>query len=61
MATTQAQRNATQKYLKNFDEIKFRAPKGKREMYQELAKNQGKSMTALILELLDKELENAKK
>lgn len=59
MSTTQAQKNATQKYLKNFDDIKIRVPKGKREVYQELAKKQGKSLTALVLELLEKELEKS--
>lgn len=56
MKTTEVQRKANAKYQAKFDDIKIRVPKGNREKYKSLAKNQGKSLNALIIELLDKEI-----
>lgn len=51
---SEAQNKSTQKYIKaNYDDIKVRVPKGKREEYKALAESQGKSLNALIIELLD--------
>lgn len=57
MTYTQSQNRATQKWNReNYDEIKVRVPKGKREEYKALAEQQGKSLNSLIVSLLDAEL-----
>lgn len=56
MKTTEVQRKANAKYQAKFDDIKIRVPKGNREKYKTFAKNQGKSLNALIIELLDKKM-----
>ena len=54
---TEAQNKATQKYIKaNYDDIKVRVPKGKREEYKTLAESQGKSLNQLIVDLLEESL-----
>lgn len=40
----------------NTDTIKFRVPKGRKELYMDLAKRNNKSLTAYITDLLEKEL-----
>lgn len=51
---TEAQKNASIKYLKeNTDDIRIRAPKGKKDEYKAFAEKQGVSLNALILQLLD--------
>lgn len=53
---TEAQKTASMKYLKEkTDDIRIRAPKGKKEEYKNLAESQGKSLNQLILELLERE------
>lgn len=54
--TTEGQRRAIAKYQAKLDEIKVRVPKGKREIYKSFAESQGKSLNALIVELLDREM-----
>ncbi len=55
---TDAQKRATMKYLEEkTDLIRFRAPKGSKAKYQALAKRRGKSLTAVIIELLERELQ----
>lgn len=44
-------------YLKKFDEIKVRVPKGEKEEFQELARRKGKSLNALIYDLLKETME----
>lgn len=56
---TDAQIRTRQKYLGRFDDIKIRVEKGRRDVYKELAESQGKSLNALIIELLEKELKGA--
>ena len=52
---TEAQKNASIKYLReNTDDIRIRVPKGKKEEYKQLAENNGMSLNALIIELLEK-------
>lgn len=54
---TKATNKAVQKYCKaNYDDIKVRVPKGDREKYKAFAESQGKSLNALIVELLDQEM-----
>lgn len=58
MAYSEAQKKATAKYMKNkLDDIKVRVPKGKREVYKAHAERQGKSLNALIIELLEKNMQ----
>ena len=54
---TKATNKAVQKYCKtNYDNITVRTSKGKREMYKAYAESQGKSLNALIIELLDERM-----
>lgn len=54
---TQASNKAVQKYCKaNYDDIKVHVAKGSREKYKAFAESQGKSLNALIVELLDREM-----
>ena len=53
---TEAEKKAISKYTSKFDDIKIRVPKGKREIYKEHAEAKGKSLNALIIELLDKDM-----
>lgn len=58
MAYSEAQKKATAKYMKNkLDDIKVRVPKGKREFYKAHAERKGKSLNALIIELLEKDMQ----
>mgnify|MGYP000906668489 FL=1 len=58
MPYTEAQKKATAKYMKNnLDDIKVRVPKGKREVYKAHAEHKGKSLNALIIELLEKDMQ----
>lgn len=54
MATSKAQLKANAKYREKLDDIKVRVPKGKREVYKAHAERKGKSLNALIIELLEK-------
>lgn len=57
MAYSQSQNRATQKWNKeNYEDIKVRVQKGKREEYKALAERQGVSLNSLIVALLDAEL-----
>lgn len=57
MAYTKASGRAVNKYIKNnYDQIMIRVKKGDRERYKEFAEQQGKSLTALIVELLESEM-----
>lgn len=58
MPYTEAQKKATAKYMKNnLDDIKVRVPKGKREVYKAHAERKDKSLNALIIELLEKDMQ----
>ena len=49
IVATEAQRRANDKYLKEkVDDIRFRVPKGQREVIQNHAANQGESVNAFI-------------
>ena len=57
MPKTEAQKRATAKYnAKTYDKIEFRLHKGGKEILKTYAESQGKSVNALILELLEKEI-----
>ena len=54
---TEAQKNASIKYLKeNTDDIRIRVPKGKKSEYKALAEQNGMSLNALIIELLERKI-----
>ena len=56
---TEAQNKATQKYIKSaYDDIKIRVPKGMREKYKAHAESKNTSLTKLIVELLNKDMES---
>ncbi len=50
------QRLATEKYMEaNFDVVRIRVRKGKKEKISALAKSQGKSTTAYIIDLIERD------
>ena len=54
---TDAQKRASTKYLaEKTDLIQLRIPKGDKVRYKEHAERQSKSLTALIVELLEKDI-----
>lgn len=54
---SKAQQKATSKYIsKAYDQVSLRIPKGKREVYKAHAERKNKSLNALIIELLDKDM-----
>ena len=55
-------KNRTIKYMnEKRDKLGLNLPLGYKERYRAFAESQGKSLTALIMELLDKEIEKAEK
>lgn len=57
MAVSKAQREATNKYLKEkVEEIKIRVPKGKKEKIQEYATSLGKSTNEFINNAIDEKM-----
>jgi len=61
MSTSEAQKRAVQKWQnENTDLIRIRVPKGKKEVYQDLATRSGaKSLTAYITGLLEDKLKES--
>ena len=57
MPITKAQQKATAKYQKaNYDDIKVRVSKGKREIIKNYAESKGKSLNEYINELIEKDM-----
>lgn len=57
MATTKAQQKATAKYMKqNLDDVKFRVPKGKRDLIKAYAESKGQSLQGYINALIDRDM-----
>lgn len=55
---SEKQKEWTMDYIKNnLDEIKIRVPKGKKDEYKKLAEAHGISLTKLIVDLLEQELQ----
>lgn len=55
---SEAQNKATQKYIKAaYDTITVRVPKGMREKYNNHAESKNTSLTKLIVQLLNKDME----
>ena len=56
---SEAQNKATQKYIqKTYDTITVRVPKGMREKYNAHAESKDTSLTKLIIDLLNKDIES---
>lgn len=54
---TEASKKAVAKYnAKTYDQLKIQVKKGDREKYKEHAQKKGKSLTELIIELLNKDM-----
>ena len=57
MATSEAQKRATQKYMKeNLKEIRFRVKKEQAEAIEQFAQSKGLSLRAYLLELIEKDM-----
>ena len=57
MAYKQSQSKAVTKYIaKAYDQVSLRIPKGTREKYKSHAESKGKSLNALIVELLEADM-----
>lgn len=53
-------KKATMKYIKeNLEEVRFRVRKGEKERYKAHAEQRGKSLTALIIDLLEQDIRSA--
>ncbi len=48
-----AQLKANAKYLQTLDRVVVRVPKGEKDKYKAFAESQGKSLNALVVELLE--------
>lgn len=56
MATSESQKKATLKYIsENLEEVRFRVPKGKRAEIQAVAEQQGLSMAAYLIGLIERD------
>lgn len=56
MATSNAQKKATVKYMaENLEEVRFRVPKGKKAVVQQAAQNKGMSVAAYLIDLIEKD------
>ncbi|MCM1008785.1 MAG: Arc family DNA-binding protein [Ruminococcus flavefaciens] len=57
MAVSKAQQKAVAKYMKsNYDELKVRVPKGKKEIIKFAAEQNGKSLNGFINEAIDEKI-----
>ena len=58
MAVSKAQQPAVNKYVKsNYDEVKLRMPKGKKDIIQAHAAQQGESVNAYINRAIDEAMQ----
>ena len=57
MSYSASQNKATQKYIRNnYEEIKIRIPKGKKDQYKVLASKKGLSLNSFVVDLMEKSL-----
>lgn len=55
-------KKATIKYMKeNRDKLTLNLPRGLKEQFKSYAKSQGKSLTSLIIQLIDDDMKNSGK
>lgn len=53
----ESSKKATLKYIKeNLEEVRFRVKKGEKDRYKAHAEKRGKSLTALIVDLLERDI-----
>ena len=53
----ESSKRATLKYIKeNLEEVRFRVKKGEKDRYKAHAEKRGKSLTALIVDLLERDI-----
>ena len=58
MATTKAQQRAVNKYVKNnYDEVKFRVPKGQKTLIQQHTTQTGESVNAFLNRAVNETME----
>lgn len=58
MTVSKAQQKATAKYVKsNYDELKIRVPKGKKQLVSDFAKSKDKSLNKFVDEAIDEKME----
>lgn len=50
---SKAQLEGNKRYLEKLDDIKIRVPKGHRDVYKDFAATQGKSLNAMVVDLLN--------
>lgn len=56
---TEAQKRAAQKYkAASRDKLTLDIPKGSKERYKDHAEKRGKSLTALVIELLERDIQD---
>ena len=53
MAISDARKRANNKWRDKFDEIRFRVPKGKKEIIQQFAAEKGESVNAVLNRAVD--------
>ena len=58
---TESQKQATYKYVKNFDRIEIKLPKGSREKIREHAAELGESVNTFVSRAIAEAMENDKK
>ncbi len=59
---TEAQKRASQKYkAASRDKLTLDIPKGSKERYKEHAEKRGKSLTALVVDLLERDIQDLEK
>ena len=57
MSYSASQNKATQKYIRNnYEEIKIRIPKGKKDQYKKLASEKGLSLNSFVVDLMEQSL-----
>jgi len=58
MPTTKAQQRAVAKYMKNnYDEVKLRISKGRKEVIQSVANTQGESLNGFVSTAIEERIE----
>lgn len=59
--TSESQKKSIKKYQDKLDRLGIRIPKGANEKYKAHAAKRGKSLTALIIELLENDMQKSEK
>ena len=60
MAVSKAQQKAVAKYmLNNYDELKIRVPKGKKDVLKDYAKSKGESLNGFVNRAIDEAMKRS--